>query len=65
MFKGVFGAYVNHTTKIENLIDALVEADNPDDPYEQARICEEVGIKLDWLSDSEIEYIEEEVAKRR
>ena len=65
MFSGAFGAYANHTTKIENLIDALAEADDPNDPYEQARICADVGIKLDWLTGSEIEYIEEEVAKRR
>ena len=64
MFNGAFGAYAYHTSKIEELIERLAQEDDPNDPWVQNRICCEVGIHLNHLTDSEIAYIEEEVAKR-
>ena len=59
-----FSAYAYHETKIEELIDRLSQEDDPNDVWVQNRICCELGIHLNHLTDSEIAYIEEEVAKR-
>ena len=59
-----FSAYAYHTTKIEELIDRLAAENDPNDPWVQNQICCELGIHLNHLTDSEISYIEEEVAKR-
>ena len=64
MFNGVFGAYANHTTKIAEVIERLAREDDPNDPWVQNRVFCDVGISLNHLTDSDIEYIEEEVAKR-
>ena len=64
MFNGVFGAYVNHTTKIEEVIDRLSKEDDPNDPWVQNRVFCDVGISPNHLTSSDIEYIEKEVSKR-
>lgn len=64
-FNEAFSAYAYHTTQIEEFIDKLAEEDDPNDVWVQHRLACEVGINLDHLTDSEIVYIEEEVANRR
>lgn len=63
-FNCAFTAYAMHTQAIEDFIERLSQIDEPDDYWEQHRIALEVGINLDRLTDSEIQYIEEEVSKR-
>lgn len=50
--------------KIEEFIQALLLEEDPNDEFIQARICEEIGLNLNDLSDDDIEYIEVEIAKR-
>lgn len=59
-----FSAYAYHTQTIEDFIDRLAAEDDPNDAWVQARIAMDLGINLNRLSESEIQYIEEEVAKR-
>ena len=60
-----FSVYAFTTELIEDFIDALAAVDDPNDEWEQRRIAMSLGINIDRLSDSEIKYIEEEVAMRR
>ena len=59
-----FTMYAISQTKIENLIDELVHADDPNDFWTQRNICRKLDLNLDDLTDNEIHYIEEEVARR-
>ena len=60
-----FSSYAYSQQQIEDFINLLAQSNDPNDPWEKDRISYQVGINLDHLSRSEIEYIEEEVAKRR
>lgn len=60
-----FSAYSYRQQKIEDLINRLAKEDDPNDNWAQQRIAIDVGINLDRLTNSEIEYIEREVANRR
>ena len=60
-----FNAYAYHQQKIEDFIDALAAADDPNDADIQWDLSYECGLNLDNLTDYEIHYIEKEVAKRR
>lgn len=64
-FNAAFSAYAYHTTQIEEFIDKLTKEDDPNDVWVQHQLACEVGINLDNLTNSEIAYIEEEVANRR
>lgn len=59
-----FSGYAYHTQTIEDFIDTLAAEDDPNDVWVQQRVAMRFGINLDRLSQSEIFYIEEEVAKR-
>ena len=59
-----FSSYAYNQQQIEDFIDELAAVDDPTNEWEQRRISYKIGINLDHLSRSEIEYIEEEVAKR-
>ena len=63
-FNEAFTLYAMHTQAIEDFIDKLVHADNPNDQWEQYRLANAAGINVNRLSASEISYIEEEVSKR-
>jgi len=60
-----FSAYGYTQQKIEDFINELAKEDDPNDDWVQQRIAIDVGINLDHLTNSEIEYIEREVANRR
>jgi hypothetical protein len=64
-FNGAFSAYAYHTSQLDEFAERLAEEDDPNDVWVQARIACDLGINLDRLTDSEIEYIKEEVAMRR
>lgn len=50
--------------KINKIIKLLAASDNPNDFAIQCAIYDEVGIDSDTFTDQEIEYIQQEVAKR-
>ena len=60
-----FNAYAYNQQKIEDFIDALAAADDPNDADTQWDLSHQCGLNLDNLTDYEIHYIEKEVAKRR
>ena len=60
-----FSAYAYNQQQIETFIDRLAAEEDPNDSWVQARIACSVGINLDHLTASEIDYIEREVANRR
>ena len=63
-FNDAFSAYAYHTSQLDRFADRLAAEDDPSDVWVQARIACDLGINLDRLTDSEITYLEEEVAKR-
>ena len=63
-FNTAFTAYAYHTTQLNSFIERLAQEEDPNDPWVQNRIACEVGINPNHLTDSDIAYIEEEVAKR-
>lgn len=60
----MFLCYASHNQKIEDFIDLLAEADDPNDEATQDNLAARVGLTWSWLSDDELRYIEREVAKR-
>lgn len=60
-----FNAYAYHQQKIEDFIDALAAADDPNDADTQWDLSYCVGLNLHSLTLYEIDYIEKEVAKRQ
>lgn len=58
-----FTLFAARQTKIEELINRLAKED-PNDFWRQRIICRELDLNLDDLTDNEIHYIEEEVARR-
>ena len=59
-----FSAYAKSTQDIEDFIDDLAAATNPNDMATQSRLAAAHDINLDSLTRQEREYIESEVAKR-
>lgn len=60
----VFTLFAAEQTKIEELINRLAKEEDPNDFWRQRMICRELDLNLDDLTDNEIHYIEEEVARR-
>lgn len=56
--------YTYHQQKVEDFINALAAVADPNDYEVQRYVARDVGIRIDDLSDGEINYIEREVAKR-
>ena len=56
--------YTYHQQKIEDFINALAASPDPNDYSAQREIAWSVGVRMDDLTDAEIDYIEREVAKR-
>lgn len=66
MFDDVaFLAYVAHTESIEDFINALAQAEDPNDLYTQHRLAYECNLDINILTASEIEYIQQETTKRK
>lgn len=61
----VFTLFAAEQTKIEELINRLAQEEDPNDFWRQRMICRELDLNLDDLTDDEIHYIEEEIARRR
>lgn len=59
-----FLCYASYNQKIEDFIDLLAAADDPNDVATQDELSMRVGLTWSWLSDDELRYIEREVAKR-
>lgn len=49
---------------IEDIINELAEAANPNDTKTQQRIFQIYGVEMNFLTDEEISYIEQEVSTR-
>lgn len=60
----LFMVFACEEQKKEEFIDALAQEDDPNDEYVQEAIADRIGLNLNLLSRSDIEYIENEVAKR-
>ena len=66
MFDDVaFLAYVAHAESIEDFINALAQAEDPNDLYTQHRLAYECNLDINMLTASEIEYIQKEVSERQ
>ena len=59
-----FSAYAMHQQAIEDFIDVLAAADNPNDGTTQYELARQVGLDPNSLTAFDIEYIEREVAKK-
>lgn len=60
-----FNVWANRTSRIEQLIDELAAADDPNDSATQNAAFARAGfLSADDLTDSEIEYAQEEIARR-
>ena len=59
-----FNAYAYHQQQIEDFIDALAAADDPNDMDEQFYAALAANLDTSSITDQEREYIESEVAKR-
>lgn len=59
-----FNAYAYHQTCIDNYVDRLAAADDPNDNATQANLLYAVGLSPDALTSDDIEYIEREVSRR-
>jgi hypothetical protein len=60
----VFNAYAHHQSTIDEYINSLAAADNPNDGAAQADLLYDVGLSPSDLTSDDIEYIEREVSKR-
>lgn len=58
-----FNIWANRTSKIEQLINELAAAEDPNDEWTQQVAFVHAGIGD--LLDSEVEYVQDEIAKRR
>ena len=66
MFDDVaFLAYVAHTESVEDFINALAQAEDPNDLRTQHRLAYECNLDINTLTASEIHYIQKEVNERR
>lgn len=66
MFDNIaFLTYVAHTESIEDFINALAQAEDPNDLYTQHRLAYECNLDINMLTASEIEYIQKEVSGRQ
>ena len=59
-----FNAYAYHQTCIDNYVDGLAAADDPNDSATQVNLLYAVGLSPDALTSDDIEYIEREVSRR-
>lgn len=64
-FNVAFTGYAYQCQQIENFIDRLAEADDPDDPEVQEKIAEDLGLYLGSLDLYDIKYIKSEVQNKR
>ena len=55
--------YTYHQQKVEDFINALAATEDPNDYGVQREIARSLSINMDDFTDTEIEYIEREVAK--
>jgi hypothetical protein len=56
--------YAAHQQAIEDFIDLLAAADDPNDELTQKELFMRVGLKQEWLTNDDIDYIIFEVNKR-
>jgi hypothetical protein len=59
-----FNAYAYHQSAIDEYINRLATADDPNDGAAQADLLYGVGLNPSDLTSDDIEYIEREVSKR-
>ena len=59
-----FNAYAYHQTCIDDYVDRLAAADDPNDSATQTNLLYAVGLSPDALTSDDIEYIEREVSRR-
>lgn len=59
-----FSMYACHTEEMEAVIEKLSKEPDPNDYYAQQRVFDECNVKLEWFTDQERAYIENEVARR-
>ena len=60
-----FSAYAFRQQQIEDLVDALAAADDPNDYATQLSIYRALDFDSDTLTTDEVNYIEREVSRRR
>ena len=59
-----FSAYAYHQSAIDDYVNLLAAADDPNDSYMQTSLLYQVGLSPDALTSDDIEYIEREVTKK-
>jgi hypothetical protein len=59
-----FNAYAYHQTCIDDYVNLLAAADDPNDPYTQTSLLYQVGLTPDALTSEDMNYIEREVSER-
>lgn len=59
-----FSAYAYHQTCIDDYIERLAVADDPNDSVTQTNLLYAAGLSPDALTSDDIEYIEKEVSER-
>ena len=59
-----FNAYAYHQSAIDDYINLLAAADDPNDPYTQTSLLYQVGLTPDTLTSEDMNYIEREVSER-
>ncbi len=59
-----FSCYAMRQQQIDDVVNLLAAAEDPNDFETQCRIYNEVGIDSDTFTDYEVMYIEKEVARR-
>ena len=62
--QAAFNAFAYHKQNIEDFIDALAKADDPNDPECQYAAARSSGLNVGSLTAAEINYIKSEVSKR-
>lgn len=61
----LYTAYAAETQAIEDIINELARCSDPNDFQVQQAIYDAHGVNIDYLTDREIHYIENEIVKRR
>lgn len=59
-----FSAYAYHQSAIDDYVNLLAAADDPNDPYTQTSLLYQVGLTPDTLTSEDMNYIEREVSER-
>lgn len=59
-----FSAYAYHQSAIDDYVNLLAAADDPNDPYTQTSLLYQVGLTPDALTSEDMNYIEREVNER-